>query len=1793
MTYYSFYLSKNSISIYWPLKLLKGLLEGFSTFLFLPIFYLFVSTFKCVDKNSITRTTIDTTLTSSDTTQSTLRNLNVNYIVPSLQCFSGVHVVHFAFGVLFAIILLTIACLVTTTLFETKITASNPHSKLSSSNDQLLLFSKAFFAILFSLFGKEGNSWILICFLLFISIALLYFHIENHPHNNTKIYRMYLFSFCTISWANVVLLIGQIFKVSSFNGCLPLFFVGIPIIFLIVITTHKDNIYLIHEEISHLKRPILALKKIQFLIELINKKDVSRKANVLLKGYIYQHESNCSFKNCPLKRFIESVNKNEEVSVFLLQHIEYLFVVSLSKFPNKVLLRISYSLFLMEYLNKKQQANQEITNCEIYANNFEESFIIYRTRKLIEEQTLDISDNSDYNQSQDNKAQIENNVDIVASLSYKKYLITFKNLINKASLLYIDFWSLLLNPNQDSKHLTKLNDFGTKINATVGELKVTFEKIQKVKHNDKETICYYSDFLNDILNDKEQAIKLKLLIESEDSKPSYDDNNYFNLDLVALSSSDEYQYIVISGKPETFGIITNISLGVCLIFGYSRNELVGKTYDVFMPEVFQKMHRQLLYNKVNDFKKDLINYNGHVNNNKGTTFKTIKTFGRNKARYLVPLIMKVTLINTEINGISFVAKVYRDTTINSSIPQSIKKNSNQTCFILTNNYLIIQNFTANSLSFLGLNSNYLNNTVEISSLIKQFHEEILKYMIDSEATLSPEQKMSIKRQIIASKFKNPSLVNWKNPESGLKRQGTKSHENQKENINKISEYDISEEATNLELSTTHSNNVFYLTIKEAIIGGKQEGYIFKFDFISNPMDITNIKGNKTGSSGSLSYMNNNKKIKSKSNLSGINLTGAKSPTSPKNTVNHNSMIMNKPANNLLINMHNNKPLNLSPEFQSDDLKSFIPAAETKFQFDPNKISYLLNPVNSDELKENIKKKAIDKIKANIKNTENESEEEEEESEERSSDEDDEDNSKSQSSSFNSQKLSDRKNSDKEVKSPTAFMKKRSIGSNDENLYYKVTFDKIKYSVYDFTKKMIVEQTDYEKISQVECKKYEDVRKKVNQNSSDNQGKSDSSNDQGDNKKAGGSYQFYAGEGDKNDPNSAAKLLDKKSVLMKQIEYSLLKQEAQPAVTTLKWFDFLVFILLIGATAGFLYLFYYSKKLLVENFLLLQQGYKLVGYSLYSIANIRELTLLANKDYEVFLSNRDSDITQLLNETNEYYFNMHTYISYIITTFLPMTPQHSNSLFSDLRNVAVLKDDLTTNYYKMPLASGFIEVNTAIFHIVNDIENFEYYPSQIYIYFFMENSNNEIFFGLEEQVKILGEEMNLNIKNLKNITIYCLVGLVVIIGLCYFMMSFSYNQVAILKESYLEVFFEIGTNVIKGSLEKCEKFTKKMQSETFSEFLSNFSDDNSNTETDNSLFVTNNQTSSFISENSNSNSQNYHHRKRAKNDSTETLLIKIYFLIFLVLVYAINLLFCLIYISKITNLKELTIFYQNQNEIQLQAIKFYNYLRDFIFDPKIRINGSEINTFFDNYTSNYYSTLYEKEQSVSEFNKKFPGGFTEKYYKVYHNDLCPYLNIDKSLCEVEMFNSTNMGYSILLSNFVEEIRSLKTDKELMDYYNNQLEKPFTYNFSLFGTSQFKDYINNLTEGEKDKYEKYNPFRLYSKSEHKNLKSAFYNLIKPANTYLFNEMTTALDDYIRNNGNIFIYLWYGYGALIIICYVSIWKPFEFSLSDVIFKTKNMLSIIPKEVLANVGNIQKLLGINQNAKKAQDKGPLKKIG
>ena len=245
----------------------------------------------------------------------------------------------------------------------------------------------------------------------------------------------------------------------------------------------------------------------------------------------------------------------------------------------------------------------------------------------------------------------------MTNLEYKNHFTHFKSSIVKASILYLDFWSLLLNPNQDSQEdLSKLNDYGAKINILVEEINSRFDKMQKLKHNDKEGLKYYADFLNDILNDKEKAKRLRKKInEIEETKVNSEEINIMNIDINALSSNSDYQYIVCSAHSKYLGTITNVSLGIYIMFGFTKNELVGKNIDILIPEIFHKEHSVIMTDLANDFKKTAISITD-IKKFK-PNFYSISTYGRNKSRYLVPLNLQNTIIPTENNDTVFIAKV--------------------------------------------------------------------------------------------------------------------------------------------------------------------------------------------------------------------------------------------------------------------------------------------------------------------------------------------------------------------------------------------------------------------------------------------------------------------------------------------------------------------------------------------------------------------------------------------------------------------------------------------------------------------------------------------------------------------------------------------------------------------------------------------------------------------------------------------------------------------------------------------------------------------------------------------------------------------------------------------------------------------------------------------------------------------------------------------------------------------------------------------------------------------------------
>lgn len=63
-----------------------------------------------------------------------------------------------------------------------------------------------------------------------------------------------------------------------------------------------------------------------------------------------------------------------------------MYFYGIRKFPNNTALRISYSFFLIEKMKMKQQALQELNAAEMTKPSFDEEFIIFRYRKIIEDE---------------------------------------------------------------------------------------------------------------------------------------------------------------------------------------------------------------------------------------------------------------------------------------------------------------------------------------------------------------------------------------------------------------------------------------------------------------------------------------------------------------------------------------------------------------------------------------------------------------------------------------------------------------------------------------------------------------------------------------------------------------------------------------------------------------------------------------------------------------------------------------------------------------------------------------------------------------------------------------------------------------------------------------------------------------------------------------------------------------------------------------------------------------------------------------------------------------------------------------------------------------------------------------------------------------------------------------------------------------------------------------------------------------------------------------------------------------
>ncbi len=95
-------------------------------------------------------------------------------------------------------------------------------------------------------------------------------------------------------------------------------------------------------------------------------------------------------------------------------------------------------------MNNKIKAAEQLEICEkLSEKNLEEEFIIYRHKKQYEF-------NCDFNFHYENE-------EIGNFILFKNKFKTFKSLISKVSILYVEFWSLLYKNYLENQHDLELN----------------------------------------------------------------------------------------------------------------------------------------------------------------------------------------------------------------------------------------------------------------------------------------------------------------------------------------------------------------------------------------------------------------------------------------------------------------------------------------------------------------------------------------------------------------------------------------------------------------------------------------------------------------------------------------------------------------------------------------------------------------------------------------------------------------------------------------------------------------------------------------------------------------------------------------------------------------------------------------------------------------------------------------------------------------------------------------------------------------------------------------------------------------------------------------------------------------------------------------------------------------------------------------------------------------------------------------------------------------------------------------
>ena len=1785
-------------------------------------------------------------------------------IAPAIKIKSFIHILMLILSIILVLCYMVLIILFHMTLFEFGAIHGKIRAAYTSSTEVLLVLVKFAMVVVYHFITNELA---LALITIIVSVFLIFDFLAKQPFINDSITKLYFILYLLFVWSSVITMIAYLLKNTEFEAGILLLILGYPFIILTVVSKNLEySMERVFEYVGNkYKDGYTVLMEIEYFLKLEDSLEdkVKPREQKILYFYINNYERDCTDPDCSLKQFLHmelNLKNFADMKICLLQHAEMLYKNAVSKYPFNAKLRLSYAIFLYKRLNKKQKGTNEILLLNKYTTNLEDSFLIYRAQRFIEEENEGRSDS-------------ESNSKIVNSVTYKAILNNIKVLIGKITNYYIDFWTILaISDESKSENFQKMSRIGTKISKFNEDLVSDFERLERVNLFDQDTIKLYSQYLSEILNNHTLANTYNnKLIELEQKRHQFNEENLFDMNYKAMARSEDYKYIVISGAQNNFNIICNISLCICPMFGFSKEELIGKPLDFLLPELFTIHHKKLLVDKIEDFKKTILAKHKNMSLKVRSEPKIIQTFAKTKMKYLVPIKMKLSLVASEEGNIFGVARIITQNF-------SLMNNEEQIVHILTDNELIVQNFTPNAPKLLCLDSSSINNNLEITDFIKEFTEELYREIeqYDDIKENSAKIMKKIKKDVLKKMFVNADIkkvVTWRfnemlknNENSGnnykniwsiknlknnfgrpskileMKNQSAindnfgrafklnskeaskvmrsevdvKLHSSEsfklnkrssvKEDENRIDLREISgkPESSNLiDINMSSKNSAinfgqnlfhkFVLSVSEVKFGNTKIGHIFRFEVFDPSKNY-----NESSAIGT--------KINTKIGL-------AKPPTIKDKTeymasdislMSFTPNMVKPPAQQVLFNVTNENPNGINLGLDN----TYIPVLEPENEFfiDADKLSFKqrgkIDEFDKERVKSILRQRAESKIEKLKKIKDEEEEEEEEES---SSYEDEEDNE----SKENSEKISLKENNEN-TKSETSEKEPAIIGEKitpipektekdtkstehtphkteakghgkhkQDDDYFHVNPKNILYFVYNFSTGFVQEWKDPKfKVSKV-VTQIEKEREKLSKMNS----------------------KFIANpklakERKKGVNTSSKQAMDdeeleaysKKKIKLKEIQKALASKEKQASIINLCIFSFIVFILVILSSVASILMNSYFYEQISIYYNLIEKSVTLYRNLIFEIYFVREMILMNHPYYQnIYDLNRTEYYANFSQTCYEYYVETAFVLSNLSTTLNSLT-EDTKEKTANIEGTLVLIDPLKTSngsyytkQYNLKIYSAFHELNAALYHVSQmAVEEIITYDDNVY--YFTMNSMNTMLTLSEGQIDIFTNEFYNEIDKVHMLIIICIVVSIIIYGINFFIFIYFYQKVEERKQSYLSVFYEIGSSFIVTSLAKCEKFSQRIQLQD--DMMGAGEKVSFGTSTEESDLEGNDigSVSSLgkIKNNVNSNAGKARNVKKNSNLKMKIGGFIVIFILLCVIIFSFG-----YYYVRNTLYKHYVLYEYYNNQYNSRFLFPFIALREYLYDQKKTLLNQEVDKYLDTSLTDFYKDLAAISNQRDAYTQYLPTSYSVFIDELFRDNQCKFINVfinenhtnfEYNQCDEFFYNTSTYGFQAVLTTYIEEIRIMR---DLQKYYlENAAIYGFQYNESLIGT-QFQDFLYPEDNATYQLYLQFNPVLILNETTHKNAiiiyRFVVMKIVQSALDNLFDAIHEAFDDTTTVSYIINI----TFMAVVTIGFFLLWLPFVLGENDTIYKTKNMLSIIPNEVLFTLPHINIMLGIDED--------------